>query len=45
MGRPVSARGVLSFSRDLEFAMEAALAKRMGCQRRFWPLGDQGAHR
>jgi signal transduction histidine kinase len=29
-------RTALSFSRDLEFANEAELAKRMGCSRHYW---------
>ena len=32
----MNARSILSFSRDLEFATEAELAKRMGCERAFW---------
>ena len=32
----MNARAILSFSRDLEFATEAELAKRMGCERGFW---------
>ena len=32
----MSPRRVLSFARDLEFATEAELAKRMGCPRAFW---------
>jgi DNA topoisomerase VI subunit B len=32
----MSARAALSFSRDLEFAAEAELAKRMGCSRYYW---------
>jgi signal transduction histidine kinase len=35
-GAVVSARAILSFSRDLEFATETELAKRMGCSRCFW---------
>jgi hypothetical protein len=32
----MNARAILSFSRDLEFATEAELAKRMGCARHYW---------
>jgi hypothetical protein len=32
----MSARVALSFSRDLEFATETELAKRMGCSRHYW---------
>jgi Histidine kinase-, DNA gyrase B-, and HSP90-like ATPase len=32
----MTARAALSFSSDLEFANEAELAKRMGCQRQYW---------
>jgi DNA topoisomerase VI subunit B len=32
----VTARAILSFSRDLEFATEPELAKRMGCSRHYW---------
>jgi hypothetical protein len=32
----VRRRVVLSFSRDLEFATETELAKRMGCQKHYW---------
>jgi signal transduction histidine kinase len=32
----MSSRTVLSFSRDLEFATETELAKRMGCQKHHW---------
>jgi hypothetical protein len=32
----MSARAILSFSRDLEFATETELAKRMGCSRHYW---------
>jgi hypothetical protein len=32
----VRPRVVLSFSRDLEFATETELAKRMGCQKHYW---------
>jgi DNA topoisomerase VI subunit B len=32
----MSSRAVLSFSRDLEFATETELAKRMGCSRHYW---------
>jgi hypothetical protein len=32
----MSARAILSFSRDLEFATEGELAKRMGCSRHYW---------
>ena len=32
----MTVRTALSFSRDLEFANETELAKRMGCARRYW---------
>jgi DNA topoisomerase VI subunit B len=32
----MNARAILSFSRDLEFASETELAKRMGCERGLW---------
>jgi hypothetical protein len=32
----MNARAILSFSRDLEFATETELAKRMGCERGLW---------
>jgi Histidine kinase-, DNA gyrase B-, and HSP90-like ATPase len=32
----MTVRSILSFSRDLEFATEAELAKRMGCSRGLW---------
>ena len=35
MSAPVT-RAALSFSRDLEFATETELAKRMGCSRHYW---------
>jgi hypothetical protein len=35
-GSPMSARTVLSFSRDLEFVSQTELAKRMGCQPSHW---------
>ena len=42
----MSARAVLSFSRDLEFATETELAKRMGCVAPLLaPRGPQGADR